>query len=386
MPGAEPAARLSARALNRALLARQGLLEPLDLAPAEAVEAIGAVQAQHWPAVAVALWSRLRSCAMDVLQDAFVQRRLVLGNLLRGTLHVVSARQYPAYARVVADSGLNDWRRTEAQKPLDLAPLRDELASLAESVPRTTQEIVQRIEEWIAGHGPLMDEPELARQRAYKWRPFLGSAALVRVPHDGSWAGSRTPNAFGAAPAAGGSAPSGEEALDSVIRWHLAAFGPAAAEDVAGWIGWRTPPVRAALEQAGSELVRFEDGTGRTLFDLASAPRPDGELAAPPRLLPWFDSVLLAYASRHRERILPDAYRDLVYVRANLQWLPTMLIDGMVAGTWSVESGRREASLKLKPFERLAGPSRAALIEEADRLIRFLKPEVASHSVSFAGF
>src|SRR5438105_9858876 len=286
MTGAEPAGRRSTRALNRALLARQGLLEPLDLAPAEAVEAIGAVQAQHWPAVAVALWSRLRSCGMDVLQDAFVERRLVVGNLLRGTLHVVSARQYPAYARVVADSGLNDWRRTEAQKPLDLAPLRDELASFAESVPRTTQEIVQRIEEWIAGQGPLMEEAELARQRAYKWRPFLTSAALVRVPHDGSWTGSRTPNAFGVAPRASGAAPSGEEALDSVIRWHLAAFGPAAAEDVAGWIGWRTPPVRAALERAGSELLRFDDGAGRILFDLPSAPRPDGESPASPRRLP----------------------------------------------------------------------------------------------------
>jgi hypothetical protein len=384
MPAAEPVGRLGTRALNRALLSRQGLLQPLDLSPVEGVEAIGAVQAQYWPAVAVALWSRLRSFELEGLQKAFEQRRLVVGNLLRGTLHVASASQYPIYGRVVADSGLNDWRRTAAQQPLDLEPLRAELASFAGSAPRTAEEIVQLIEAWIAGQGLLLDEAELARQRAYKWRPFLTSTALVKVPQDGRWTGLRTPNAFGSPPASGGSPPSGEKALDSVIRWHLAAFGPAAAEDVAGWIGWRTPPVRAALERAATEFTRFEDDTGRMLFDLPSAPRPDAELEAPPRLLPWFDSVLLAYASRHRRRILPDAYRELVYIRANLQWLPTLLIDGMVAGTWSVELRRGQASLELKPFQRLAKPSRVALVEEAERLIRFIRPEAAGHAVSFS--
>ena len=72
-------------------------------------------------------------------------------------------------------------------------------------------------------------------------------------------------------------------------------------------------------------------------------------------------------------------------MRANLQWLPTMLVDGMVAGTWSVELRRREASLTLKPFERLARPVRAALTEEAERLVRFMKPDAASHAVLFAG-
>jgi hypothetical protein len=384
MPAAEPAGRLGARALNRALLARQGLLQPLDLSPVEGIEAIGAVQAQHWPAVAVALWSRLRSFEMDGLHEAFVQRRLVVGNLLRGTLHVVSARQHPTYARVVVDSGLNDWRRTEAQQPRDLGPLRAELASFAGSAPRSAEEIVGRIEAWIAGQGPLLDEAELAHQRAYKWRPFLTSTALVKVPPDGRWAGGRTPSSFEAAPIPRGSAPSGDEALDSVIRWHLAAFGPAAAEDVAGWIGCKAPQVRAALQRAETDLIRFEDDAGRLLHDLPSASRPEPEVAAPVRLLPWFDSVLLAYTPRHRSRILPDAYRDLVYKRANLQWLPTLLVEGMVAGTWSVELRRREAVLILKPFERLGRPARAALAEEAERLLRFIKPEATGHAALFA--
>jgi Winged helix DNA-binding domain len=383
MQDAEPVTRLTQRALNRALLTRQGLMERLELPLVAAVESIGALQAQHWPAVSVALWSRLRGLRTDELRQAFAEGRLVVGNLLRGTLHVVSAGQHSAYAVAVAESGMNDWRRTEAQQPLDLTSLRADLAAFAASTPRSADEIIDRIEAWVSGQRCGLDERELARQRGYRWRPLLSSMPFCKVPSDGHWAGGRTPGAFLASPALRGALPSTGEALENVIRWHLAAFGPAAAEDVAAWIGWRTRPVRAALEGAGTGLARFEDEGGRTLFDLPSAPRPGPDLDAPVRLLPWFDSALLAYAPRHRRRILPDQYRDMVYMRANLQWLPTMLVDGMVAGTWSVDLRRRAASLTLKPFQRLARPLRAALSEEAERLVRFMKPDAASHAVLF---
>jgi hypothetical protein len=385
MRDTEPVTRLTPRALNRALLVRQGLVDRIDLPMEAAVESIGALQAQHWPAVPVALWSRLHGLETEELHQAFAQGRLMVGNLMRGTLHVVSARQHSAYAVVVAESGMNDWRRTEAQQLLDLAPLRADLADFAESVPRSADEVIERIEAWIAGQDADLDERELAHQRGYRWRPLLASMPFSKVPSDGRWAGGRTPGAFLASAALRGALPSPAEALDSVIRWHLAAFGPAAAEDVAAWIGWRTPPVRAVLEGAGTELMRFQDEAGRVLFDLPSAPRPEPELEAPVRLLPWFDSAILAYAARHRRRILADQYRDMVYMRANLQWLPTMLVDGMVAGTWSVDLRRREASLTLKPFERLTRPARSALTEEAERLVRFMKPDAASHAVLFAG-
>jgi hypothetical protein len=359
------------------------LLEPLHLPLVEAAESVGAIQAQYWPAVPVALWSRTRDLRMQDLYEAFAHHELVLGKLLRGTLHVVSARHHPTYAKVVGESGANDWRRTEAQQPLDLGPLRAELASFAESIPRSGEEMVARIEAWVERERPRMEDAELAFQRGYRWRPFLTTTPFIRVPADGPWVATRTPGAFLTAPSAADPPPSREQALVSVIRWHLAAFGPSAAEDVATWIGWRTPLVRTALEALGPELMQFRDEAGRLLYDLPEAPRPDPEVAAPVRLLPWFDSVLLAYARRHRGRILPDAYRDLVYVRANLQWLPTFLVDGLVTGTWSVEFGRRDAALTLKPLGRLARSVRTAVAEEAELLLRFFRPTARSHAVRF---
>jgi hypothetical protein len=369
---------LTVRALNRALLARQGLLDRWEAPVPEVVERIGAIQAQHWPAVPVALWSRLRGFQADDLYRALDARQLLMGTLLRGTLHVVSARQHPRYAAVVRESAAG-WRRTDAEPPAEMDALRAELVAHAVR-PRTVEALTTFVEDWIERHRPPLAEAELAFQRGYRWRPLIASCGLVRAPAGERWDGARPP-AASMAPPEPASASDGE-ALDAVVRWHLRAFGPAAADDVAGWIGRRTPAVREALERLGSELVRFEDEAGRALHDLPDAPRPDPGVEAPVRLLPWFDSVLLAYAPRHRARILPEAYKDRVYVRANLQWLPTFLVDGLVAGTWSVQAGKREAALSLRPFTALSRPVRAELTGEAERLVRFLRPAARAHRVT----
>ena len=338
---------LTDRALNRALLARQGLLEPLNGEPVEVVEVIGAVQAQNWAAPPIGIWARTGK-RVD-LTPALEERRLVCGVLLRGTLHTVSARQYPSYAAVVEGSGATAWHRTKAPPSRELDDLRRELLVFA-TRPRSGLELVDFIEEWVAKHAPALDADELDHQRKYGWRPLLRWHALIRAPADGNWE-RKPPAAQVAAPVSPDSWPTPETALRDVVTWHLRAFGPATADDVAQWIGWKTPPVRIALE--AMDLEHFQDERGRPLYDLPQAPRPDPQTPAPPRLLPWFDNVILAYAPVSRGRILPDEYKGRVYQRANLQWLPTMLVDGMVAGTWAPRSG-------LNSFVRLP---RAAAVE-----------------------
>jgi len=356
------------------------LLEPWKAPLLEVVETIGALQAQYWPGPPVALWSRVRDFAAADLYKALEKRQLVTGTLLRGTLHLASSREHPSYAAVVEASGANDWRRTSKEPYPQMEALRSELMAWTASVSRNNDEISAFIDDWVARHPGAVDEKERALQQQYKWGPFRKTSDFVRVPEDGRW--ERAPAALLAAPRpAKKSAPTPEEALAAVVRCHLRAFGPAAAEDVADWIGWKTPPVRAALERLAPGLVRFEDEAGRALYDLPEAPRPDPEVPAPVRFLPGFDNVLLAYPSRRRQRILPDAHREKVYVRANLQVLPVFLVDGMIAGTWSVAEKRREATLTLKPFERLARPARAPVVKEAERLLRFSHPEASAHHV-----
>lgn len=373
--------RLGQRALNRALLARQGLLTRSALPLVEAVESIGALQAQFWPALPVALWSRMRDVAPERLYAALAARQLLVGTLLRGTLHLVSAREHPSYAVVTEESGANRWQRTAAGAPPEVAALRSGLLDYARADPRSATEMVAFIEDWIARYPIALDAAELATQRSREWRPFRSWSALVRAPADGRW-GARAPAGQMAAPTLPGAWPRPDDALVTVIRCHLRSFGPAAADDVAGWIGWRTPPVCQALEGLGTGVERLADESGRVLYDLPGAPRPGADVPAPVRFLPSFDSVLLAYAPRQRARILPHEYRDRAYVRANLRWLPTFLVDGLVAGTWSMETQRRTATLALHPFVPLAAEARTAVLEEGEGLLRFSHPGAATHHVT----
>lgn len=108
--------------------------------------------------------------------------------------------------------------------------------------------------------------------------------------------------------------------------------------------------------------------------------RPAPDTAAPPRYLAKWDSVLLAYAPRHRVRILPQRYREAI-IGINGDTAATFLVDGVVAGTWTVERKGRQAMLRLSPFGRLARADRAALVDEGERLVRFVEPRAAVHGV-----
>ena len=214
-------------------------------------------------------------------------------------------------------------------------------------------------------------------QREYAWRPFRAQPGFVRAPADGQWS-KRTPAAYRAAPAPAGDAAA---AWELVVHRHLAAFGPAGADDVAYWLGCGVAAAKAVLGRL-DVVTLGEEGSRRVLYDLPDAPRPDGDAEAPPRLLPAFDGALLAYAANRRGRILPDAYKDRVYQRANLRWLPTLLVDGMVAGTWSTETKRGAAVVSVTAFAALPRETRAAVEAEAEELVRFVAPDARTHAVT----
>ena len=377
---------LTNKALNRAVLARQGLLEPLDGPLEQVVESIGAIQAQYWPAPPVALRTRMEDLERDDFFAAMTDGRLLMATLLRGTIHVVSAAEFPVYAAIADAYGGDEWRRkagpdeepSAAQRTLVTAVL-----AFAAGTARTADEISEFVEDWVGRHPRAVSAEESEHQRTYKWRPIRSWSGMLRTPADGRF-GERAPAAYRTAPHwdGGDGLPDLDQATDAVVRAHLRAFGPAGPEDVAQWIKWRIPPVRASFGRLESELERLEDEAGRVLYDLPGAPRPDQDATAPVRLLPWFDSALLAYAHGKRQRIIPDEHRSAVYVRANLQVKPTFLVDGMVAGTWALGRKRKLATLTLAPLQTLTAADRKAVTAEAERLVRFCQPDAAGYEVT----
>lgn len=358
---------LSTRALNRATLARQMLLAREAVPVADAVGRLGGLQAQEPKPPFLALWSRVEGFAADDLRAALHERSLVRAMLMRATLHLVTASDYavlrPAVQPALAQAMRGALRGRMEGLDLDrLLPVAREL--LAEG-PHTFDELRPRL---LAAF-PEADE----RALGYAVRTQL---PLVMTPTDDAWGFPRDA-AFTPSDTGLGAPDAGEAGAEALVLSHLAAFGPATAADTQAWSG--VTGLKAAFEALRPRLETFADERGRELFDLPDAPRPGQDVAAPPRLLPEFDSLVLAHADR--TRIIADAHRPGL-VTKNLRVRATFLLDGMVAGTWTVERKRRTATLRLAPFGRVAKRAAAALEREAEAMVRFAEPEAAEHAVA----
>lgn len=281
---------LTRRALNRALLARQLLLERAALPVERAAERIGGAQAQYAPSIYVGLWSRVRDLRREDVTRALERGRLVQGTLLRATIHAVSARDYPLFAAGVRRPRLEWWLRVNRIADRDL----DALDARVRAAPRRSAGARAR-----AG-APLVEDgfpPAAARSAGL-------AVDILRVPPSGTWERRRA-DLLGLWR---GAEASEEEGLAHLLRRYLGAFGPAPLADAAQWAGVDGASLGAVSERL--QLRRLRDGEGRELLDLPRALLPDPGTPAPVRFLPTWDATLLVHA--RRTGILPEEYRPLM--------------------------------------------------------------------------
>ena len=338
---------LTRRELNRALLARQLLLERGRLDLAQALERIGGIQAQYAPSMYVGLWSRLEGLERAALTRALERRRVVQGTLMRLTIHLVSARDYWPFAVATREARRRAWHRYPGHADARAAAAAAErLRPLLADGPMHRKEIEAAV--------------DLGRGAIYGVGCWLD---LVRVPPAGTWERRRADLFAAAEDWLGPPDADPDDALDHAVRSYLRGFGPAPKRDVADYLGLGMRDVQPAL--ARLELRRFRSEDGAELLDLPRAPLPDPETPAPVRFLPTWDSTLLVHA--RRTGILPEEYRPLVFNTKTPQSVATFTVDGAVAGTWHYEKGRVE----LEPFRRLDRGARAALEAEGGRLAVF---------------
>jgi hypothetical protein len=359
---------LSWRALNRALLARQMLLRRASIDPLSAVEHLVALQAQDARPPYVGLWSRIDGFHREALSRLLRNHTAVRGTLMRGTLHMVSAADYPAIRGVLQATleKLSVGLMRDRGIDLDPARLTAESAADFEDGPHTFATIRARLGE----RHPGLDTTALA------YAPRL-RLPLLTAPTDGPWTFPGNPT-FEPAERWIASPMARRANLPALIRRFLAAYGPARINDVRTWSGLtRLAPV---FEAMADDLVAFQDEDGQTLYDLPDAPRPDPDTEAPARLLPEFDVAVLSYVDPRR--ILPPPLMDR-YGSRNGRIPSRILIDGFAAGRWRVERTGRTACLTLILHRLIAPSDRRALETEGQALIRFLEPDATDPMVAF---
>jgi hypothetical protein len=339
---------LTARELNRAVLARQLLLERAAVPLPRALERVGGIQAQYAPSMYVGLWSRLAGFERAALTRALERRIVVQATLLRSTIHLVSRRDYWPWAEAIRASRREHWLRVAPDAPRDA-----EMTALAHTVYDALDGATMRRADIEALIG------KRATQALNLW------LNLVRAPPSGTWERRRA-DLYAAADDWLGKAPDdADEAAgrELLVRRYLAAFGPATRRDVASWAGLKPTELEPAF--AAMKLRRFASEDGDELLDLPRAPLPPPDTPAPVRFLPTWDATLLVHA--RRAAILPEEYRPRVFHTKTPQSVPTFLVDGAVAGTWRHDG----AKVDLEPFHRLDRATTRALREEAARLHAF---------------
>ena len=345
---------LSTRELNRALLARQLLLERSLLPLVDALEQVAGLQAQYAPSPYVGLWSRLGDFRREELTRALEERRAVQATLLRVTIHVVSAADYPPFTEAVRSARQEWWLRAA----------RSQLEGVD---PEAAAALVR--ERLAAGPARQAELVGLLTDRGFPRAVWTGVGLwldMVRVPPSGTWERRRADLYGLASDWLGPWQVDQAEALEHLVRRYLAGFGPASLGDLGSWAGMPLTPLRPVLERVGTR--RFRDQEGGLLFDLPGAPLPDPGTPAPPRFLSTWDANLLVHA--RRTQLLPERHRGRIFHTRAPHSFPTFLVDGEVAGTWRHRGGRVE----LESFEPLDRATRRALEEEAERLAAFHQP------------
>jgi hypothetical protein len=354
---------LSRRTLNRTLLARQLLLERVRRPALDVVELLVGMQAQEPIDPYVGLWTRIDGFDPTELSRAIEERHVVRMGLLRGTLHLVTARDALAQYPILADVMTRSWRSSPFAKRLvdvDLGAVVARARALLEERPITPSELGAA----MAPGWPDRDATSLA----YAARFLL---PLVQVPPRGLWGRTSRPTNTTAEAWLGASMEAAPSVEDLVLR-YLAVFGPASVADMRVW-SWLTG-LREVVDGLRPRLRTFRDEAGRELFDVEAAPIGDPDLPAPIRFLPQYDNVFLSHDDR--SRILVDGVKieDLV-------WKGGVLVDGYVGAAWRIRRDKKAATMTVTLYVPVTGEQRAEIEAEGERLFTFLAADAADRGI-----
>jgi hypothetical protein len=346
-----PRMKLTRRALNRATLARQLLLERAAVTPLEAIAQLAGMQAQVAKPPFLGLWTRLATFTADDLRALIAKRKVVRATMMRGTIHLVTAKDYLAWRspiQPVLDAGAEAIAGSQDSKTLVTIGRK-----FFDEEPRTFDALRKHLAETF----PDRNE----RLMAYTVRMHL---PLVLVPDDSQWGWAGNAAFAVAETFLGKKIPSSTDAKELALR-YLGAFGPATPADFQTWSGLKT--AKAVFEELRPQLVVFEgEKRNSEYFDLPDAPRPDEDTPAPVRFLPDYDNLMLAHADR--TRLVAEEHRKRL-VTKNARVIGTYLVDGVIAGMWNFP--KKGKKLELEPFIKLDRATQKLVDAEGEALVRF---------------
>ena len=337
---------LTTRQLNRAVLARQLLLQRSRLTLNQVLEQMAGLQAQYAPSMYIGLWSRMSGFQRALLTTALEKRQVVQGTMMRATIHLVTAADYWPLTVAIRQSRREWWIRATrgAVDPTEMEVVAVEVGEFLADGPKKRTEV----------------EALVGKEKANAVGLWID---LVRAPPSGTWERRRADLLASASHWLESVDVPLDKARQHIVRRYLTGFGPATPSEIANWAGLPTGDITSAI--AGLRLRHFLTEEGTELVDLPQAPLPDADTQAPVRFLPTWDASLLVHC--RRARIIPEEFRSHIFNTKMPQSVGTFLVDGAVAGTWRLEGER----VRTDYFEPVPGTWHREVERESEALARF---------------
>jgi winged helix DNA-binding protein len=357
---------LTNRALSRATLARQMLLERSGKSIVEAVDWLIGLQGQVSEGPYQGLWSRLDGFRHEDLTTLIVTRTLVRATSFRATLHLHTVDDLLGARPLVQPTLDRMWKSAFGNRRFgnnDVKAVHRAGVKLLDKQPMTGGQLGKALQ------AKFPEGEALAKSVLLQTKEIL-----IQIPPTRIWGSGHAPIQTRAA---NWVSPPFKRTLqpDDLVRRYLRAYGPASIADMQSWSGIsRLGEIFAAL---GDELVTFEGEDGRVLYDLPDAPRPDADTPAPPRFLPDFDNLLLGFADRSRVMSAEDSRR----LAASTRSFRAVLVDGTVAASWAIEVKKGAARLVVEPYRKLRKVEVGAVEKEGLAFLRFMEEGAASFDV-----
>jgi hypothetical protein len=327
----------------------------------EVVAALGAMQAQDYTG---ALWSvglRLPDATEASVENAIAERKIVRTWPMRGTLHLVAASDVHWMLDLLTPRIITRAARRERELKLDAATFVRceklfvrELRGQRQLSRPTLMKLLEQNNISTANQRGYQILLHLAMEKLICFGPRMGKQHTFALLDEWIPAGKKLDR---------------DAALAEIAFRYFTSHGPATLPDFATWTGLGADDARAGLDSVASRLAPKKVGGKDYWMSRAVANKlrtaPDAAF-----LLPGFDEYLLGY--KDRSAVLDPQHTQKVVPVGNGRFLPTIILDGRVAGTWQRTIGKREVSLKLDPFKRLTGIQKQAIGVAAGRYGQFL--------------
>ncbi len=341
-------------------LQRHHLVKP---APAgrllDVVSASCGMQAQVMSAAQLALRARMRGLSAPEIERALWQdRTLVKVWCMRGTLHLLPARELPLYVAALKPYRLKQEQRWMARYGVDVAAIEvmaEAVFAALSDTPQTRREVSQAILPRLRKNAPQIRELlEHGWGGLGKYVCLQGNLCLG--PNQGQEATFVRRDLW----LKDWEEIPGEMAEEWVLKRFLRAYGPATVQDFAAWAGMAVRDASQIWGRLQDAVCTVEvEGVRAAILEcdlhaLQNAALADEEV----RLLPHFDVYLLGH--RSKSHLVNETYYKRVYRAAG--WIsPVVLINGRIAGVWSQRKRGESLHVSVEPFGRLSRSQRAAI-------------------------